>query len=220
MGAMIPWIEMPIGLRGVIFDYGNVLCARQKREDVEAMADVFGGTPAAFEEAYWERREVFDAAALTPEEYWGQVATALGKTLDPRMLAEATAIDNRSWSHPSPAMARWASVIRDAGIRTAILSNMPITLRLHLDEQVKWLPQFDHRTFSCDVRMSKPKREIFEHCIAGLGIAPESTLFLDDREENTRAAAELGLHTILFADAAQAQRAIAEKFELPAPIVP
>jgi len=209
---------MPIRLKGVIFDYGNVLCARQQRADVEAMAAVFDAPVAAFEEAYWERRDVFDAAVLTPEEYWGEIARALGRKLDGRMLADATAVDNRSWSHPSPVMARWAEAIRGAGLRTAILSNMPITLRLHLDDEVKWLPEFDHRTFSCDVRVSKPRQEIFDHCIAGLGTAPEETIFLDDREENIRAAAALGWQTLLFHDAEQAQRELT-KFELPVAIL-
>jgi putative hydrolase of the HAD superfamily len=205
-------------LKGVIFDYGNVLCARQQAADVAAMAAVFDAPVPAFEEAYWERRDVFDAAALTPEEYWSEIARALDRNLNGRMLADAMAIDNRSWSHPSPVMARWAAAIRGAGLRTAILSNMPITLRMHLDNQVKWLPEFDHRTFSCDVRVSKPRPEIFEHCIAGLGTAPEETIFLDDREENIRAAAAMGWRTLLFEDAEQAQREL-NRFDLPVPIV-
>ncbi len=210
---------MSIQLKAVIFDYGNVLCARQPREDVEAMAAVFGAPRAAFEEAYWEKRDVFDAAGLTPAEYWGGVARMLGRDLTADMLERATAIDNRSWSHPSPVMARWASAVRTAGVRTAILSNMPITLREHLDRRVSWLPQFDHRTFSCDVRMVKPQREIFEHCIAGLGATPAETIFLDDREENIRAASETGLQTLLFCDPEQAQCEMNGRFELPVRIL-
>jgi putative hydrolase of the HAD superfamily len=208
-----------IRLKAVIFDYGNVLCAPQPREDVEAMASVFDARVAAFEEAYWEKRAVFDAAGLTPGEYWRDIAAMLGRELTDEMTARATALDNRSWSYASPVMAQWASAIRAAGIRTAILSNMPITLRTHIDEQAPWLPKFDHRTFSCDVRMAKPRREIFEHCIAGVGVAPEETIFLDDREENTRAAAETGLHTLLFRDGEQAQCEMNGRFELPVQIV-
>lgn len=209
---------MPIRPKGVIFDYGNVLCARQTPEDVAALAAVFGAPIAAFEEAYWEKRDVFDAADLTPEEYWGRVARRLGRELTADMMQQAIALDNRSWSHACPVMADWAAEIRAAGVRTAILSNMPITLRLHLDDQLDWLPPFDHRTFSCDVRVSKPRREIFEHCLAGLGTPASETLFLDDREENVRAAADLGIRTLLFHDAAQAQRELEREFELPARI--
>jgi putative hydrolase of the HAD superfamily len=210
---------MSIALKAVIFDYGNVLCAPQPREDVAALAAVFDAPIPAYEEAYWEKRDIFDAAGLTPEEYWSGVARRLGRTLTDSMLEQATSLDNRSWSHASPVMARWAGAIRAAGIRTAILSNMPITLRTHLDEHVPWLPAFDHHTFSCDLRMAKPRREIFEHCIAGLGAAPGETIFLDDREENTRAAAATGLHTLLFHDPEQAQCEMNGRFELPVPIV-
>lgn len=210
---------MPVRVRGVIFDYGNVLCARQPAQDVGALAALFDASPAPFEEAYWERRDVFDAAGVTPEEYWSEIARLLGANFTPALLAEAIELDNESWSHPSPVMARWAEAIRAAGVRTAILSNMPVTLRRHLDESVTWLPRFDHRTFSCDVAMSKPRPGIFEHCIAGLGVPAEETLFLDDREENTRAAAALGLHAVLFRDPAQAQQEIAARFELPVPIL-
>jgi putative hydrolase of the HAD superfamily len=211
---------MPLRVQGVIFDYGNVLCARQPAQDVDTMAALFDSSPAAFEEAYWERRDVFDAAGVTPEKYWGEIARVLGAQLTPALLGEAIELDNESWSHPSPLMARWAGAIRAAGVRTAVLSNMPVTLRRHLDEIVTWLPRFDHCTFSCDVGVAKPRPEIFEHCIAGLGVPAEETVFLDDREENTRAAAALGLHTVLFRDAAQAQRELAERFELPVPILP
>jgi putative hydrolase of the HAD superfamily len=211
---------MPIRVRGVIFDYGNVLCARQTREDVEALAAVFDAPVAPYEAAYWESRDVFDAAGLTPEEYWGAIAKRLGRELTPETLAAAIELDNRSWSHPSPVMAKWATAIRAAGVRTAILSNMPVTLRRHLDSAVPWLPQFDHSTFSCDVRIGKPRPEIFEHCVKGLGLPESDILFLDDREENTRAAAALGIHTIVFHDAAQAQREMAALYELPVPIVP
>src|SRR3954447_18784747 len=131
---------MPIQLKAVIFDYGNVLCTPQPREDVTAMAAVFDAAVAAFEEAYWEKRDVFDAAGLTPEEYWRGIAAMLGRELTADMQARATAIDNRSWSHASPVMAEWAATIRAAGIRTAILSNMPITLREHLEVHTPWLP--------------------------------------------------------------------------------
>src|SRR3954463_7704942 len=103
---------MLIRLKAVIFDYGNVLCAPQPRGDVDEMASVFAAPVAAFEEAYWEKRDVFDAAGLTAEEYWRGIASMLGRELTGEMLERATALDNRSWSHPSPVMARWAAAIR------------------------------------------------------------------------------------------------------------
>ena len=43
-------------------------------------------------------------------------------------------------------------------------------------------------------------------------------LFLDDREPNVRAAEALGLHAILFRDAASAAVEIDRRFSLPVPL--
>jgi putative hydrolase of the HAD superfamily len=211
---------MGIPLQAVIFDYGNVLCAPQPRADVEAMAAILNAPVAAFEQAYWETREAFDAAAFSPEEYWAGIAAKLGREVSNHARERLIAVDNRSWSHPAPIMPDWASRLRSSGIRTAVLSNMPVTLRAYLESGVPWLPAFDHLTFSCDVRIAKPAAGIFHHCLDGLNAAPEATLFLDDREENVRAAQSLGIHSLCFRTPEQAQCEMNGRYRLPVPLVP
>jgi hypothetical protein len=70
---------------------------------------------------------------------------------------------------PSSVMVRWASRLRAAGVRTAILSNMPVRLRAYLDAHAPWMPAFAHWTFSCGVRLAKLGTEIFLSCLEGLG---------------------------------------------------
>jgi putative hydrolase of the HAD superfamily len=217
---------MQLQLKSVIFDYGNVLCFPQERQEIEAMAAVFGAPPgklpvvADFECSYWAHRQAFDSADITPEAYWGAVAADLKRPLVPGGLESVTELDNRSWAHPSPVMVRWASGLRVAGVRTAILSNMPVTLRTWLDSHAHWMPAFDHRTFSCDVRLAKPGPEIFLSCLEGLGAAPGDTLFLDDREENVHAARSLGIHALCFTTPEQAQCEMNVRYRLPVPVVP
>ena len=117
-------------------------------------------------------------------------------------------------------MVSWATALRDAGVRTAVLSNMPITLRSGLARFCPWLPQFDHSCYSCDVGLAKPRPEIYVRCLEGLGDAPEATLFLDDREENVEAARGVGIHAIHFSSPEQAQREINQHYDLPVPIIP
>jgi len=45
---------------------------------------------------------------------------------------------------------------------------------------------------SCDLRSTKPSRDIYEHSLAGLGVGASDALLLDDRVENIRAAEALG----------------------------
>ena len=211
---------MQLELKSVIFDYGNVLSFPQERKEIEAMAALFGAPVADFERSYWAHRQAFDSADIVPEDYWGMIAADLKMPLAVGGLERATEIDNRSWAHPSWVMVRWASGLRAAGVRTAILSNMPVTLRAYLDAHAPWMPAFDHRTFSCDVRLSKPGPEIFLSCLEGLGAAYADTLFLDDREENVQAARSLGIHALCFASPEQAQCEINERYRLPVPLVP
>jgi FMN phosphatase YigB (HAD superfamily) len=44
----------------------------------------------------------------------------------------------------------------------------------------------------------KPDAAIYEHTLRGLGVKPEETLFVDDREINVQAARELGIRAVRF----------------------
>jgi putative hydrolase of the HAD superfamily len=99
-------------------------------------------------------------------------------------------------------------------MRTALLSNMPATVRDYV-LGCPWLPEFDARTFSCEAGVCKPEPRIYHDCLQKLGVNPSEVLFLDDREPNVRAAETLGLHAIVFTDAASAAREIERRFRLP-----
>ena len=205
---------MPLSPEAVLFDYGNVLCLPQTRKAVEAMAALLDSPVSSFEEAYWKDRLAFDQASLSPEAYWKGVADALSRHLSQDLRDSLTEIDNSSWALPNDTMANWASALRGAGLRIAILSNMPVTVRSHL-RNVTWLPKFDYSCYSCDLRLVKPGPEIFHDCLKGVGVEPGAALFLDDREENIDAARQLGIHALHFIDPAQAQQEIDKLYRLP-----
>ena len=177
------------------------------------MAALLESPVGSFEAAYWRDRLAFDQAVLSPEAYWGGVAAELSQPLSDDLLRQLTEIDNRSWSRPDPVMAAWASALRPAGHRTAVLSNMPITVRGHL-RTAGWLPQFDYLCFSCELGCVKPEAAIFHDCLKGVGVEPAAALFLDDREENIEAARRLGIHAIHFAGPEQAQEEIDRHYDL------
>jgi putative hydrolase of the HAD superfamily len=195
----------------VIFDYGNVLSQSQPLADVQAMADILNLALPQFTELYWRFRVPYDAGSLGPADYWKTLSAGL--SMDQiRALIE---VDSRSWSHPAPLVPEWARDLRAAGLKIAILSNMPATVRDHI-LRCPWLPEFDARTFSCDVGVCKPEPRIYDACLQQLGVEPADALFLDDREANVAAAETLGLHAILFRDASSAAREIDRRFSLPA----
>jgi putative hydrolase of the HAD superfamily len=206
---------MRIQLKAVIFDYGLVLCDAQPKADVEAMASLLQMDFRNFYDSSWRYRLEYDQAALDPAAYWNAVAQ---RQLSPEEINGLIDLDNRSWTHPNAVMPGWAGQLRQAGVRTAILSNMPMTVRDAVN-RCDWLPEFDCRTYSCDLRVTKPSPEIYLHCVEKLGVAPPEALFLDDRAENIRAAENLGIHGIVFTTPEAAATEIERRFSVPVPLV-
>ena len=209
---------MAIALKALIFDYGNVLCLPQERADVQSMASIFGLGADEYAPLYWRDRYPYDAGKLDAFDYWQGVADQARRTLTAGEIEELRRIDIVSWCNPSVKMVDFARGVRAGGVRTALLSNMPMDLRTYLTSEVPWLPEFDHLTFSCDVKMVKPGAGIYRHCLAGLGVEPEEALFLDDRPDNVEAAHALGIHAIVFTTPCDAAAALDGRFDLPARI--
>ena len=179
------------------------------------MANLLGLSVPDFEQRYWKSRREFDEAGLTPEEYWNGVAP---RPLSAAEIEQVQRIDSASWSHPNAPMPDWARQVRAKDIRIGLLSNMPSPVRDYI-VQCPWLPVFDHLTFSCDVRRTKPAPEIYEHSLTGLGVSASDALLLDDRPENIRAAEALGIHGILFTTPGDLVHEVIRRFAVPAPPV-
>ena len=205
-----------IEVRAVIIDYGNVLCEPQRPSDLDAMSCACDIERSMFEKLYWQFRDDYDSGACDAVQYWSRISGAADKQLSKEQLSQAITLDNMSWSRPSIAMSDWAKVLRGCGIRTAILSNMPLELRKYITS-CDWLPQFDHSVYSCDVGWIKPSNEIYAHCLQLLGLPANQTLFIDDRQPNIDAAQASGLNAMLFKDFVQFCTALPARYNLPQP---
>lgn len=186
---------MPFEIKAIVFDYGNVLCEPQPPEDIQAMAAALGLPADEFTNIYWRDREAYDRAEMDPGEYWNRMAS---RQLDQAEVAGLVELDNMSWMHPRRKMLPYVEAARQIGLRTALLSNLPVPLRDALENDCPWLPRLDVRTYSCEIRKTKPNRAIYDACIRDLGVKPPEIVFLDDRPENVNGATELGIHALLF----------------------
>jgi len=208
---------MRIQPKAVLFDYGNVLARPQSPADVEALAAILDLPISTFTEMYWRFRVSYDAAEFDAATYWRTVANASTRELVSAQIDRLVEIDGLSWCHPAPVMPQWARDIRREGLRTALLSNMPLTVRQAV-ERASWLPEFDVRTFSCDVGICKPAPEIYRRCLNDLGCEASEVLFLDDRPANVHGAEAVGMHALLFTSPEQAAAALEARFNLPVPL--
>jgi putative hydrolase of the HAD superfamily len=206
-----------IPVRAVIFDYGNVLCEPQRESDLTDMASVCGLERRVLEPLYWQLREDYDRGEFDVDHYWTQIGVMAGKKLSQEQIKAAALADSQSWSRPSMKMVRWIKALKASGIDIAILSNMPLALKLYIDANCDWLSDFEHRVYSCDVGCVKPDPQIYHHCLKLLNLPPQATLFLDDRAPNVEAAQSLGIHSLVFSNLDHAAQEIKERFVLPMP---
>lgn len=190
-------------IRGVILDYGEVLCHRPPDEEFLRLANVFGADQNAFRKLWEKNRGAFDRGDLTAEAYWAALAEDAGIEISPEQSDHICRWDVNMWGTANPHMVAWLGQLREAGIKTALLSNMHHDMIAYLRENFDWLDLFDFKTFSAEVGLIKPEAAIYEHTLRGLGVTPHETLFVDDREINIRAARELGIHALRFRSAPQ-----------------
>ncbi len=183
---------------GYIFDYGGVLAHHQTDADQARLATIAEIPEETFSSLYWDTRLDYDKGSVTAAEYWQGIARGANKTLTAAAIEQIVDTDNRSWMHFDQVMWDWIGELRAAGKRVAMLSNMPRDLGEALAAQTDRLRVFDHVTVSYDIHSVKPEPAIYEHCLAGIGTAPERTIFFDDRIANVRGAEALGIHAIEF----------------------
>jgi len=108
---------------------------------------------------------------------------------------------------PHDGMHAFVREVRDAGLRTALITNS-------VAEWVPWwdrlLPagvQFDETVHSCRVGLRKPNAAIYYHALVRLGVEPGEALYLDDFEAMVEGAREVGMGAVHVIDH---DRAIAE----------
>jgi putative hydrolase of the HAD superfamily len=195
----------------LLFDYGNVICYPQPPRAVERLAEAAGATVADFSAGYWKYRLAYDHAKLDAVGYWQRVGESVGRTFSATDIARLTSLDNGSWLDLNPGT---VSLVEDlaagGGNRLALLSNAPAEVA----RAVMALPVaalFEHRLFSCFLRLVKPDPAIFLAALGRLGASAADVIFLDDRPENVAGAAEVGIRGVVFTDPGTARSELARQ---------
>ena len=194
---------MPI--RAVIFDYGEVLCTRDLDAHRRLLA-LTGLDSDTFDRFYWRDRRDYDLGLLNGRSYWAKFARDAGLSFTAAQIDTLIETDVLMWINLNKPMLAWAAALQNAGLRTAILSNMGPEVLRYMRQQFAWLADFDQLTWSCELGIAKPDPAIYTLTCEKLKVRPGETLFLDDNSENIRGAQQLGLHAIQFKNVDQLRR--------------
>jgi putative hydrolase of the HAD superfamily len=187
-----------LGLRAVIFDYGMVLTGPPAPVAHAELLRITGLPVAQFEKLYWADRHAYDEGKLTGLAFWQKLIQDGGLNLPLGADHELNEWDARLWTTENSAMIAWQQKLKERGLLTGILSNMGDTVLASIERAFDWLPRFDVRVWSYQLKMAKPEPAIYRHILKELGVAPEEALFLDDKLVNVEAALALGVKSIQF----------------------
>jgi putative hydrolase of the HAD superfamily len=189
---------MSTGHRIVLFDLFGVIALHQRPGALTEMAAWCDAPSDAFTEAYWAMRPAYDAGQQDAPRYWTAVLRRLSRPVDAGTLEKLRLADIDSWSRVDARMVAYVQSLR-ARAEVAVLSNIPAD---HADAFLAaqpWLRNLDHVAFSGKIKTAKPDPAAFHHCVTAMHAAPADFLFVDDREENVRAAQAIGMDGHVFA---------------------
>lgn len=182
----------------VLLDYGGVLSLPPRGEDFEALRVTCGIDGGDFPTAFWKHRGLYERGELDGPAFWGRIASDAKITFTAQQIKQLIAQDIQLWVNPNTIMVEWARVLRQRGLKTAVLSNMPRDHSQYLSRDAKWLRAFNHLCFSSELKSAKPDAAIYRACLEGLHVSPTQALFIDDHDPHVRAARALGLHSLVF----------------------
>jgi len=182
-----------LGIKCVLFDFGDVLCRAQKDSCIKEMITLSGISESDFSRAFFEDRSDYDQNLLDGRAYWKRLLDRQNISLSEETIDRLIALDLESWFAVDDRMITLAFELQAAGIAIGVLSNMPIEHAVAYRKGHAWMERFDHLFLSAEFGLVKPTSEIYEYVLDRVNCNANEILFVDDKEENLVGAAKLGI---------------------------
>lgn len=180
--------------RVVVFDYGEVISRSPSERDRDELLAIAGAPAEAFWDSYWAHREGLDQGTVSIPEYWAAVAGDLGLEFPASTVHALWVADFRSWWSVEPGTLDLIEQLHAGGTRIAVLSNAGFDFAGPF--RASPMAQFFERFFvSAEMDAVKPDPAIYAEVADELGIPLQQMVFVDNKSENTDAAAALGVTT-------------------------
>jgi putative hydrolase of the HAD superfamily len=180
----------------VIFDlFGTLVPAFSSEEAADgygAVAERLGVDRQAFMSRWEALGDPRGTGEISVEDCFASVCEDLGVQGNLESFLELRRGFLRGQIVPFDGAAEALAAARSGGLRVGLLSNCSSDVPAVFAETVL-APLVDDAVFSCSVGLAKPDERIFRLAAERIGVAAESCLFVDDREENLEAARRVGM---------------------------
>ena len=185
----------------IIFDYGGVLCKPQDRNILKEMVHLAAAPDIhEFEKIYYELRGNYDQGLISGLEYWKQILEKFNTPYSEGLALKLISLDSAGWTVLNDDMIDFISELREMNYKLAVLSNMPADILDYINKKTELFSVFDNTVFSCDLKLIKPDPDIYRKCLELIDCMSGEVLFIDDREDNIKAAAAEGIKGMQYLD--------------------
>ena len=191
-------------INAIIFDFGRVISSQKPLSLFRSYENDLGLAPDTinqimFSSPLWQEALV---GRKTAKEFWSAIGPELG-------LKSSEKIDEfRRRYHADESINEGVlNLIRQlhGRYKLAVLSNSPPGLdRWLADWGIREL--FDVVFCSGDEGLIKPDPAVYKLTLQRLGVLPHEAVFIDDTEGHVEAARKLGIHGIIFTNAAELEQ--------------
>lgn len=182
-------------IRGICFDFGNVICTFDNRRILAALSPVCGHSPEALERLLRDSNlpQAYESGAITSREFLEGMSSLCGHAFSEAVFVPAfTDIF-------TPIQTTFDLIKRlTPHYRLGLISN---TNPWHADHAIRTtevFPLFDAVSLSHEVRAMKPDPRIFQDALTKLSLPPDACVFIDDIPAFVEGAKALGMHGIVY----------------------
>lgn len=195
--------------RVVVFDFGDVMTTKFDRKSVvQFLRDSYGLSESEFEKVSQKKKKALKKG-LTEEQFWLRYALKKKIELPPDWSLSFKAV-MKSAMRVDPEMYRLVNELKKKQIPVALFSNVEAHLA-HLLREFGFYDPFDPCILSCEINVRKPDPEAYKYLLQHFDAPAETIVFIDDKNQNIKAARELGIDGIRFESADQIRKELKKR---------
>lgn len=181
--------------RGIIFDFGDVICFWKTENLGEARSLALGLPKETIKNIIWDYlNAAHEGTYHSIQDYFGRakLEAPVGVDIVAEVFNEMEAsasIDQR--------MIGLIALLKQR-YKVALLTNFPKGIEDYLAERFHIEHLFDAVVSSYNIQKKKPSPAVYQYTSNKISLKPEECLFVDDSEKNVLAAKEAGMQGLVF----------------------
>jgi putative hydrolase of the HAD superfamily len=194
-------------IRAIYWDIGGVLLTNGwDHEERARVLGQFAIPRDEYESRHDAANDLWERGELSDDEFLKQTVFFKERSFTPAQFLQALR-EQSKWL-PGGAKNVIAAARQHSGLKMAMLNNESGPLNDFRIESFGLAQYFDGFFCSAYIAMRKPDPRMFRAGAAMLDFSPEECAFVDDREKNCAAAAEVGMHAIQYKGEEQLTKAL------------